>query len=81
MAQCKYDSQLHGLMLPVVQDVNGIAIPNVEPQHTEIVNHFILNKLSSEKRKKCSDTVQYKCQQYFCSFCLKLIYDTYLADI
>ena len=66
-------------MLPVVQEVNGIAIPNVEPQHTELVNHFILNKLGSDKRKK--SPVHYKCQHYFCSFCLKLAYDTCLADV
>jgi len=57
MAQCKYDSKKHGLMLPVVYDINGISIPNVEPQHTDLINHFILIKVSPEKRRKTLNIV------------------------
>jgi len=69
-------------MLPVHQEVNGISIPNVEPQNTEMINYFIMNKVTSDKKAKKSleDGVEYSCSKSFCSFCLKIVYDTYLPQ-
>ena len=45
MADCKYKSHIHGLMLPINYAINGISCPNVEPHNTEILNHIILRKV------------------------------------
>ena len=82
MARCNYKSQVHGLLLPYHQEINGISVPNVEPHNTELVNHFILNKTILDKKKKKSyqDQVENVCDKQFCSFCLKNYYEIFLPD-
>lgn len=55
MARCNYQSKAHGLLLPVFQEISGISIPNVEPQNTEIINYFIMNKVTVDKKAKKSN--------------------------
>eukprot|EP00347_Sterkiella_histriomuscorum_P007486 403348735 len=82
LAKCNYKSQVHGLLLPLNQEVNCLTIPNVEPQNTELVNHYILDKtiLDKKKKKQYVDQVENNCNRQFCSFCLKNIYDVYLIE-
>jgi hypothetical protein len=34
MASCKYNSSMHGLLLPISTTIGGVQLPNVEPRQT-----------------------------------------------
>ena len=80
MADCKYKSHIHGLMLPINYTANGISCPNVEPHNTEILNHIILRKVFQDKKKLkgFEESVEYSCKKQYCSFCLKNYYEILL---
>jgi hypothetical protein len=65
MANCNYQSQVHGLMLPISYTANGISCPNVEPQNTEILNHMIMRMVYFDKKKLRSleDAVEFSCKK------------------
>ena len=82
MAHCRYNSLQHGLLMPVTQTVNGLQLFNIEPRQTSLVNHLILRKVITDKKKRTQheQSLEYMCSKQFCSFCLKNFYEIVIQD-
>ena len=82
-AKCNFASQRHKMVYPNSVTVNGVKIYNAEGHQRKLMDCLTLKKLVKDKkrRKTYEEQLDLRCDQHFCSLCLKNFYDVSLEEI